>query len=74
MLNCRHLHDLIHVIEKVCERVFVMFQWLPESARFHATSGDSEKALITLQKIAEENGKFEVLKILNSSSFSCLCW
>lgn len=41
-----------------------MFQWLPESARFHATSGDSEKALITLQKIAEENGKFEVLKII----------
>ncbi|XP_066974498.1 synaptic vesicle 2-related protein isoform X2 [Macrobrachium rosenbergii] len=32
-------------------------QWLPESARFDATSGDSEKALATLQKIAEENGK-----------------
>ncbi|XP_045607807.1 synaptic vesicle 2-related protein [Procambarus clarkii] len=32
-------------------------QWLPESARFDATSGDSEKALATLQKIADENGK-----------------
>lgn len=36
---------------------FFHMQWLPESARFHATSGDSEKALATLQKIAEENGK-----------------
>lgn len=47
-------------MKKVYEGAFVMFQWLPESARFHATSGDSEKALTTLQKIAEENGKFEV--------------
>lgn len=53
------MHDFIHVIKKLCTRAFVMFQWLPESARFHATSGDSEKALITLQKIAEENGKSE---------------
>lgn len=36
---------------------FLNTQWLPESARFDATSGDSEKALATLQKIAEENGK-----------------
>ncbi|ROT61514.1 putative synaptic vesicle 2-related protein-like [Penaeus vannamei] len=31
--------------------------WLPESARYDAASGESEKALATLQKIADENGK-----------------
>ncbi|XP_045118680.1 synaptic vesicle 2-related protein-like [Portunus trituberculatus] len=35
----------------------IVCEWLPESARFDATSGDSEKALATLQKIADENGK-----------------
>lgn len=35
----------------------IVCQWLPESARFHAASGDSEKALATLHKIAAENGK-----------------
>ncbi|XP_050728587.1 synaptic vesicle 2-related protein-like [Eriocheir sinensis] len=35
----------------------IVCEWLPESARFDATSGDSEKALATLKKIAEENGK-----------------
>ncbi|XP_071528788.1 synaptic vesicle 2-related protein isoform X4 [Panulirus ornatus] len=32
-------------------------EWLPESARFDAASGESEKAIATLQKIADENGK-----------------
>lgn len=32
-------------------------QWLPESARFHVASGEQDKALATLQKVAEENGK-----------------
>ena len=32
-------------------------QWLPESARFDAASGNSEKALATLQAIAKDNGK-----------------
>ncbi|XP_076043243.1 synaptic vesicle 2-related protein [Oratosquilla oratoria] len=36
--------------------VFVC-NWLPESARFDAASGESDKALATLHKIAEENGK-----------------
>ena len=34
------------------------FQWLPESARFDAASGESERALATLQKIADENGMY----------------
>lgn len=57
------------MVKKVYERIFVIFQWLPESARFHATSGDSEKALSTLQKIAEENGKFQVFRILYRTLF-----
>lgn len=32
-------------------------QWLPESARFHVASGQTEKALETLEKIAKDNGK-----------------
>lgn len=31
--------------------------WLPESARFHVASGQTEKALATLEKIAKDNGK-----------------
>lgn len=32
-------------------------QWLPESARYDITRGNVEKAVATLQRIAEENGK-----------------
>ena len=35
----------------------IMFQWLPESARFQIASGQSDKALETLKKVAAENGK-----------------
>ncbi|KAF7283998.1 synaptic vesicle 2-related protein [Rhynchophorus ferrugineus] len=31
--------------------------WLPESARFHVASGQTDKALETLEKIAKDNGK-----------------
>ncbi|CAH0714415.1 unnamed protein product, partial [Brenthis ino] len=31
--------------------------WLPESARFHVASGQPDKALATLEKIAEDNGR-----------------
>ena len=31
--------------------------WLPESARFNATSGHSDEALETLERIAQDNGK-----------------
>ncbi|XP_063220101.1 synaptic vesicle 2-related protein [Bacillus rossius redtenbacheri] len=31
--------------------------WLPESARFHVATGQTEKALATLQKVASDNGK-----------------
>ncbi|XP_048523169.1 synaptic vesicle 2-related protein [Dendroctonus ponderosae] len=31
--------------------------WLPESARYHVASGQTEKALETLEKIAKDNGK-----------------
>ncbi|XP_056639219.1 synaptic vesicle 2-related protein [Diorhabda carinulata] len=31
--------------------------WLPESARYHVASGQTEKALQTLEKIAKDNGK-----------------
>ncbi|KAF5303605.1 hypothetical protein FQA39_LY09852 [Lamprigera yunnana] len=31
--------------------------WLPESARFHVASGQTEKALDTLEKIAQDNKK-----------------
>jgi len=38
--------------------VFVVAaKWLPESARFEAASGKSEKAWTTLETIAQENGK-----------------
>lgn len=30
---------------------------MPESARFHVTRGQTEKALETLEKIAKDNGK-----------------
>lgn len=33
------------------------FQWLPESARYHVTSGQVDKALTTLEKVAKDNGK-----------------
>ncbi|CAG0915694.1 unnamed protein product [Notodromas monacha] len=35
--------------------------WMPESARFHAASGQSDKALSTLKKIADQNGKSMLL-------------
>jgi MFS family permease len=35
--------------------------WLPESARFNAASGQSDAALETLERIAEDNGKPMVL-------------
>ncbi|XP_018328933.1 synaptic vesicle 2-related protein [Agrilus planipennis] len=31
--------------------------WLPESARFHIASGQTDKALATIEKIASDNGK-----------------
>ncbi|XP_066146948.1 synaptic vesicle 2-related protein isoform X1 [Euwallacea fornicatus] len=31
--------------------------WLPESARYHVASGQTDKALETLEKIAKDNGK-----------------
>ncbi|XP_034235778.1 synaptic vesicle 2-related protein [Thrips palmi] len=31
--------------------------WLPESARYHVASGQPDKALETLQKVAKDNGK-----------------
>jgi hypothetical protein len=33
------------------------FKWLPESARYHVASGQTDKALETLEKIAKDNGK-----------------
>lgn len=35
----------------------VVCPWLPESARYHVASGQTEKALQTLEKIAKDNGK-----------------
>jgi MFS family permease len=32
-------------------------KWLPESPRFHMLSGNPEKALVTLEKVARMNGK-----------------
>lgn len=32
-------------------------QWLPESPRFDVLSGNREKAVATLKRIAKENGK-----------------
>ncbi|XP_018021873.1 synaptic vesicle 2-related protein [Hyalella azteca] len=38
--------------------LFVLaWHWLPESARYDASSGNSEKALATLQSIATQNGQ-----------------
>ncbi len=35
----------------------VCIQWLPESVRFLAASGETEKALATLKRIAKDNGR-----------------
>lgn len=35
----------------------VICPWLPESARYHVASGQTDKALETLEKIAKDNGK-----------------
>lgn len=35
----------------------MLFQWLPESARYHVACGEPDKALETLQRVAKENGK-----------------
>nr|CAD7460198.1 unnamed protein product [Timema tahoe] len=35
----------------------VLLDWLPESARYHIASDQTEKALTTLEKIALDNGK-----------------
>ena len=32
-------------------------QWLPESVRYLVAMGDSDKALATLKRVADENGK-----------------
>lgn len=34
-----------------------MFQWLPESARYHVASGQPDKALSTLRQVAADNSK-----------------
>ena len=34
-----------------------LFQWLPESARYDLTRGQYDRAVLTLQRIARENGK-----------------
>ncbi|ENN74628.1 hypothetical protein YQE_08748, partial [Dendroctonus ponderosae] len=38
--------------------------WLPESARYHVASGQTEKALETLEKIAKDNGIFITIFII----------
>lgn len=35
----------------------VITPWLPESARYHVTSGQTDKALTTLEQIAKDNRK-----------------
>lgn len=40
---------------------FYQLQWLPESARFHVTSGQNDKALATLEQIAKDNKKSMLL-------------
>lgn len=37
------------------------FQWLPESVRFLAASGETEKAMTTLKRIANQNGRSMLL-------------
>ena len=39
-----------------CFLVFGGEQWLPESARYDVLTGNQEKALATLKRIATENG------------------
>lgn len=36
---------------------FIPIQWLPESVRFLAASGQTEKAMHTLKRIADDNGR-----------------
>lgn len=40
-----------------CNLLFPLKQWLPESARYHTASGKLDKALITLEQIAKDNGR-----------------
>ena len=35
----------------------VIFQWLPESARYDVARGQPDKAYATLKRIADDNGK-----------------
>ncbi|XP_041982949.1 synaptic vesicle 2-related protein [Aricia agestis] len=35
----------------------IICPWLPESARFHVASGEPDKALATLEKVAHDNGR-----------------
>lgn len=35
----------------------IITPWLPESARYHVTSGQTDKALTTLEQIAKDNRK-----------------
>lgn len=37
--------------------IFFIFKWLPESARYHVASGQTDKALATLEQVAKDNGK-----------------
>ena len=34
-----------------------LLQWLPESVRYLVAMGDMERALATLKRVADENGK-----------------
>lgn len=34
-----------------------ILQWLPESARYHTSSDKLDKALLTLEQIAKDNGR-----------------
>lgn len=42
---------------KNSSHVILQLQWLPESARYHVTSGQVDKALMTLEQIAKDNGR-----------------
>lgn len=42
------------LILKIISRIF---QWLPESARYHVASGQPDKALETLKQVALDNNK-----------------
>ena len=62
-------HSLLHVCTMSCtsthfyshgmaaEVVKADLQWLPESVRYLVAMGDSDKALATLKRVADENGK-----------------